>query len=97
MRYTLAQKSLTALRGSDLAAFVKEREAQGRSSHTITRDIALISRLYEIAKANWGMEGLNNPTKSIIKLKLPLDELGDWKKAKKTGCWKNLPKIFRMS
>lgn len=71
MHYALAQKTLAALRGSDIATFVKEREAQGRSPHTIARDIALISRLYEVARANWGMEGLNNPTKSIIKPKLP--------------------------
>ncbi len=70
-KYPFAQKSLVAIRGSDIAAYIREREAQGRSPHTIARDIALISRLYEVARANWGMEGLNNPTKNVIKPKLP--------------------------
>lgn len=71
MQYPFAQKTLASLRGSDLSSFIREREQQGRSPHTISRDIALISRLYEIARANWGMEGLHNPAKSIIRPKLP--------------------------
>ena len=70
-RYPFARKSLVAIRGSDIAAYIQERESQGRSPHTIARDIALISRLYEVARANWGMEGLMNPTKNVIKPKLP--------------------------
>lgn len=71
MKYPFALKSLVALRGSDLAAFVRMREEQGRSPHTIDRDLAMISRLYEVARANWGMEGLQNPVKNVIKPKLP--------------------------
>lgn len=71
MEYPFACKTLVALRGSDLAAFVKMREEQGRSPHTIDRDLAMISRLYEVARTNWGMEGLLNPVKNVIKPKLP--------------------------
>ncbi|EFL86863.1 hypothetical protein HMPREF0326_00637 [Desulfovibrio sp. 3_1_syn3] len=71
MKYPFAKKSLVAIRGNDIAKLIQEREAQGRSPHTIARDIALISRLYEVARANWGMEGLMNPTKNVIKPKLP--------------------------
>ena len=71
MEYPFALKSLVALRGSDLAAFVRMREEQGRSPHTIDRDLAMIFRLYEVARANWGMEGLQNPVKNVIKPKLP--------------------------
>ena len=71
MKYPFAKKSLVAIRGNDIAKLIQEREAQGRSPHTIARDIALISRLYEVARANWGMEGLVNPTKNVIKPKLP--------------------------
>jgi len=95
MRYALAQKSLAALRGSDIAAFVKEREGQGRSPHTIMRDIALISRLYEIAKANWGMEGLNNPTKSIIKPKLPPGRTRRLEKGEENRLLEKSPKNFQ--
>lgn len=71
MRHPFVKKSLISIRGHDIAKYIQEREAQGRSPHTIARDIALISRLYEVARANWGMEGLANPTKSVIKPKLP--------------------------
>lgn len=71
MEYPFARKTLVALRGSDLTAFVKMREEQGRSPHTIDRDLAMISRLYEVAHINWGMEGLLNPIKNVIKPKLP--------------------------
>lgn len=37
MEYPFAQKTLAALRGSDLSAFIHEREQQGRSPHTIPR------------------------------------------------------------
>lgn len=95
MRYTLAQKTLATLRGSDIAAYVKEREAQGRSPHTIMRDIALISRLYEIAKANWGMEGLNNPTRSIIKPKLPPGRTRRLRKGEEEKLLEKSPRNFQ--
>ena len=95
MKYPFVQKSLAELRGSDIAAFVKEREGQGRSPHTITRDIALISRLYEIAKANWGMEGLNNPTKSIIKPKLPSGRTRRLEKGEEKKLLEKSPKNFQ--
>lgn len=40
MEYPFTQKTLAALQGSDLSAFIREREQQGHSPHTISRDIA---------------------------------------------------------
>jgi len=95
MRYSFVQKSLTELRGSHIAAFIKEREEQGRSPHTIARDIALISRLYEVAKANWGMEGLHNPTKSIIKPKLPSGRTRRLEKGEEKRLLEKSPRNFQ--
>lgn len=101
MEYPFALKSLVALRGSDLAAFVKMREEQGRSPHTIDRDLAMISRLYEVARANWGMEGLQNPVKNIIKPKLPQGrtrrlEKGEEKKLLESTS-KNFQRVIRFA
>ena len=71
MKYPFAQKKMAALRGTDLAAYVAEREKQGRAANTIDRDLGLLSRMYEVARANWGMEGLQNPVRNVIRPKLP--------------------------
>lgn len=95
MKYPFAQKTLAALRGADLSAFIHEREQQGRSPHTISRDIALISRLYEVARSNWGMEGLHNPAKSIIRPKLPAGRTRRLRKGEEEKLLKHSPKNFQ--
>ncbi len=95
MEYPFAQKALAALRGSDLSAFIHEREQQGRSPHTISRDIALISRLYEVARSNWGMEGLHNPAKSIIRPKLPPGRTRRLRKGEEERLLEKSPRNFQ--
>lgn len=71
MNYPFAQKKMAALRGTDLAGYVAEREKQGRAANTIDRDLGLLSRMYEVARTNWGMEGLQNPVRNVIRPQLP--------------------------
>lgn len=66
----IAQMSLAKVRGMDIAAFIKEREAEGVAGNTIRLDLATFSRLFETARKDWGMEYLDNPVKKARKPKV---------------------------
>lgn len=66
----IAQMSLAKVRGMDIAAFIKEREAEGVAGNTIRLDLATFSRLFETARKDWGMEYLDNPVKKVRKPKV---------------------------
>jgi len=61
---------LSRIRGKELATFIKEREAEGVTGNTIRLDLALLSKLFEVARRDWGMESLINPTKLVHKPKV---------------------------
>lgn len=67
LRQPLAQRFLATLRGADFAKYRDQRRAEGRADNTIRLELALISHLFEIARKEWGMEGLHNPIKNIRK------------------------------
>ncbi|MHB8415801.1 MAG: tyrosine-type recombinase/integrase [Acidiferrobacteraceae bacterium] len=60
-RRPIALRMLAAVRGQDVAAFIREREAEGVGANTIRLDLAVLSHLYNIACSAWGMESLGNP------------------------------------
>src|SRR6185503_12003980 len=64
-RNPLALRFLSQLRGADFAKYRDDRRAQGRADNTIRLDLALIGHLFEIARKEWGMEGLRNPIANI--------------------------------
>ncbi|EFL52144.1 integrase family protein [Solidesulfovibrio fructosivorans JJ]] len=70
-RRVLAARFLAAIRTKDVADFIKEREAEGVSPNTIRLDLALLSRLFEVAASDWGMESLANPVRRVSRPKLP--------------------------
>ena len=63
--HPLAKRFLASIRGSDMASYRDERMKAGYASNTIRLELAIISHLFEIARKEWGMEGLTNPVKSI--------------------------------
>lgn len=67
----LASRFLASIRGKDIADFIKEREQEGAGANTIRLDLALLSRLFEVAATDWGMESLSNPVRKVNKPKLP--------------------------
>lgn len=67
----LASRFLASIRGKDIADFIKEREKEGAGPNTIRLDLALLSRLFEVAATDWGMENLSNPVRKVNKPKLP--------------------------
>ncbi|MBW9336299.1 site-specific integrase [Herbaspirillum sp. RU 5E] len=63
----LAYKTLAGLRGADFAQYRDQRRALGRAENTIRLELQLVSHLFEIARKEWGLEGLPNPLKNIRK------------------------------
>lgn len=67
LRNDLCFRTLANLKGADFARYRDERRAQGRAENTIRLELQLVSHLFEIARKEWGMEGLMNPLKNIRK------------------------------
>ena len=63
--HPLAKRFLASIQGKDFALYRDERIKSGSSANTVRLDLAVISHLFEIARKEWGMEGLHNPVKSI--------------------------------
>ena len=70
-RHKLAEKYMAAIRGKDIAEFIKEREDEGASGNTIRLDLAMLSRLFNVASRDWGMESLANPVTKVSKPRIP--------------------------
>jgi integrase len=65
--HDLSYRSLANLRGADFAKYRDERRSAGRAENTIRLELQIISHLFEIARKEWGMEGLINPLNNIRK------------------------------
>ncbi len=63
--HPLAKRFLSTVQGKDIAAWRDARIKSGSSANTVRLDLAVISHLFEIARKEWGMEGLHNPVKAI--------------------------------
>ena len=68
--HKLAALTLINVRSKDIASFVKERERKGNSASTINKFIAIIEHLFNVARREWDMEGLNNPVANVTKPKV---------------------------
>ena len=63
--HSLGKRFLASIQGKDFALYRDERIKSGSSANTFRLDLAVISHLFEIARKEWGMEGLYNPVKAI--------------------------------
>ena len=63
--HPLAKRVLASIRGNDMAAYRDDRLKADYSANTVRLELAIISHLFEIARKEWGMEGLTNPVKAI--------------------------------
>jgi integrase len=61
----LARRSLASIKGSDIATFIRGRQAEGLGANAIRLDLALLSHVFTVAGSAWGMESLGNPVKRI--------------------------------
>ncbi|MFM0209414.1 hypothetical protein PQQ96_18585 [Paraburkholderia sediminicola] len=71
-QHDLAYRTLTSLRGVDFAKYRDARRAAGRAENTIRLELQLVSHLFEIARKEWGLEGLLNPLKNIRRVSLSI-------------------------
>ena len=67
----MADLPLSSIRGKQLAEYRDGRTAGSIGANTIRLELAIISHLFEVARKDWGMEHLVNPTKNMRKPKLP--------------------------
>jgi len=65
LKSDLAPRSLASIRSTDLAAYRDKQRKAGKSDATIRLNLMILSHLFEIARKEWGMEGLPNPCRSI--------------------------------
>ncbi|WP_027793200.1 site-specific integrase [Paraburkholderia acidipaludis] len=63
----LATRTLASLRGKDFSLYRDARRKAGRAENTIRLELQLVSRIFELARKEWGYEGLKNPLKDITK------------------------------
>lgn len=64
-RSSLASRSLADLRPKDFADYRDRRLRSGKAESTVRLELAIISHLFNIARKEWGCEGLANPVASI--------------------------------
>ncbi len=70
MARPIAKMIVASVRSADIAEFIKSRQAEGVGGNTIRLDIALISRVFNLARAEWGLESLTNPTEHVRRPKV---------------------------
>lgn len=61
---------MAAVRVKNIAEGVRGRENEGMSGNTIRLDLAMLSRLYNVARSSWGMESLVNPVQNMPRPKV---------------------------
>jgi integrase len=66
-QHRLAGFSLANLRGVDFAKYRDSRLGAGKANNTVRLELAIIGHLFEVARKEWGMEGLMNPIRNIRK------------------------------
>jgi integrase len=70
-RRPIAARILTQIKSHTIADFIRERQAEGVGPNTIRLDLALLSRLFNIARLGWNMENLSNPVLGVPRPRLP--------------------------
>lgn len=70
-RHDLALRIVATIRSRDIADYVQQRESEGAGGNTIRLDLGLISRVFNHARRDLGMESLTNPVAIASKPKIP--------------------------
>ncbi len=67
------------------------KETEGVAPHAIHLYLALLSHRFIVARKQWGMEGLSNPTELVHKPRLPLGATGAWSATSQPGSLRSPP------
>ncbi len=101
MRRKIASKFLAVIRAKDIAEYIRERESEGMSGNTIRLDLALLSRLYNVAKTAWGMESLVNPVQRVPRPKISTGRTrrleGDEEERLLSACCENIRHVVKFA
>ncbi len=60
-------RAMARVRSADVAAARDAWQAMGHASATIVRRLAVLSRVFNVARREWGMETLTNPVELVAK------------------------------
>lgn len=69
--HPLAQRTLASIRASDVASYRDERKLAGKAASTLAKELGLVSSIFKIAIAEWGMDDLSNPVVGVKKPRQP--------------------------
>lgn len=64
---SLAKRPLDSLTALDFARYRDSRKRAGRADNTVRLELALVGRIFNLARMEWGYVGLNNPVSDIQK------------------------------
>jgi len=70
-RHSIVLRILNHIKSHEIAEFIRERQAEGVGPNTIRLDLALLSRLFNVARLSWDMENLSNPVLGVPRPRLP--------------------------
>ena len=63
----VSSRPMAAVRGKDVAAAIRQKEAEGAGPRTLFAYLSTLSHLFNIARREWGMESLGNPVEFVRK------------------------------
>jgi len=69
-KHPLACRVIATIRTKDIADYRKDLEKEGLKPNSIRLYFAILSRLFNYARSDWGMESLSNPIELVTKPKL---------------------------
>ena len=69
-RSALAPRTVASIRGMDVAAY-RDTRLKEVSAHTVANELILLSHLFNVARKEWGMDGLQNPVSLVRRPKRP--------------------------
>ncbi len=64
-RHKLAKKTMALIRPADFASYRDTRTKEGAAPATVRLELALVSNLFNVARKEWGFDGLPNPIAAI--------------------------------
>ena len=67
---SLSMRIVATIRGQDITNFIRERQSEGVGGNTIRLDLAVLSRVFNLAISSWGLESIRNPVEKVSKPKV---------------------------
>lgn len=70
-QHPLAPRALSTIRPTDIARYRDQRLQAGMSASTLAKELGLLSSVFKVAHAEWGMDDLVNPVTGIMRPRQP--------------------------